>query len=234
VRFADLTYQEIAEAAASGAVGVVPMGCTEQQGPHLPVGFDSMFAEAVCVAAADHVTADGVTAIVTPTLPFGPTPEHRSFGAGFIDLPRDVQDAVLDATLRSLADQGFASIVVWRGCGEHRLHEVVRKFDAARVVLPELPYHGIWCRLADPTIPGGHADSFTTSIALHLWPDLVRLDLVPQEPSQAPDWDDPDLDFARYSRTGVVGDATHASAELGAVLFSASVEAAADVLRSAT
>ena len=52
-------------------------------------------------------------------------------------------------------------------------------------------------------------------------------------PGHAPvDWRDPDLDFSRYSSTGVIGDPTHASAELGAKLWEAVVVAVASIFRS--
>lgn len=41
------------------------------------------------------------------------------------------------------------------------------------------------------------------------------------------DWDAPDLDFSRYSSSGVVGDPTHASAELGERLWHDVVESVA-------
>ncbi len=224
MRFTDLTYPEIAAAVADGAIAVVPTGCTEQQGPHLGVGFDSWFAEEICVAAAER--ADVTPVLVLPALPFGPTPEHRGFGYGFVDLPVGVQEAVVDATLESLADQGFRTIVVWRGCGEHDLSGVVERFNAAntkraRAHLPELPYHEIWCSVADASVPGGHADSFTTSIAMHRHPELVRRDKIPSDVSAQPDWSSTEQDFTKVSTTGVVGDATHWSAELGAKLWDA-------------
>src|SRR5207302_1807996 len=103
--------------------------------------------------------------------------EHRNFGAGYIDIPAPVHHQLIDAILASLADQGFEHILVWRGCGGHDLRGVVDRFNAAgraSVSLPEPPYHAIWCRLADPAVPGGHADSFTTSISLYLRPESVR------------------------------------------------------------
>jgi creatinine amidohydrolase len=42
---------------------------------------------------------------------------------------------------------------------------------------------------------------------------------------------DPQLDFARYSATGVIGDPMHASAALGRKLWEATVEAAVEILR---
>src|SRR5579864_2176006 len=51
-RFGDFTYREIRACAGQGWLVVIPTGCTEQQGPHLPVDFDSWFAESLMVAVA--------------------------------------------------------------------------------------------------------------------------------------------------------------------------------------
>jgi creatinine amidohydrolase len=137
--------------------------------------------------------------------------------------------------LDSLAEQGFGRMVIWRGCGQHDLQEVVERFNvehagSARASQPELPHHAIWCRIGDPAVPGGHADSFATSIALHLRPESVRLERIPAPELEPVNWDDPKLDFARYSSTGVIGDPTHASAELGARLWNAVVDESARIL----
>ncbi len=231
--YESLTYEEIA-ARAPSAVAVVPLGCTEQQGPHLPVGFDTWFAAALCCAAAvgarDRSDTD---ALVLPVLPYGPTPEHRGFGSGYVDLPQPLHEAVVEAALVSLAEQGFRRIIVWRGCGGHRVEDVVSRFAAdhprVRVVVPAWPFHDIWCRIADPRVPAGHADSFTTSIALHLWPEHVRVDRIPG-PSGEPDWDDPKLDLAAVSSTGVIGDPRHGSPELGRRLWEEAVSSLAEAI----
>jgi creatinine amidohydrolase len=238
MRFSELTYREVALAAERGAVALVPFGCTEQQGPHLAVGFDTWFAETLAERASDRAKERfDVDSVVLPVMPFGPTPEHRNFGSGFIDLPHAVHDAVLEAVVDSLANQGFESILIWRGCGGHDLVDAVERCnrrwrDQATVTLPAHPFHEIWCRLGDPDVPGGHADSFATSIALHLRAEQVRQDLVP-EPSETPDWNSARLDFTDYSTSGVIGDARFASAELGAQLLEACVEAVAETIRDA-
>jgi hypothetical protein len=56
-----------------------------------------------------------------PALPFGPTPEHRNVGSGYIHLPQALHEGVVASVLHSLAEQGFRRIVVWRGCGQHHL-----------------------------------------------------------------------------------------------------------------
>ena len=237
MKFGDLTFQEIRERAEDGWMAVVPTGCTEQQGPHLPVDFDTWFVETVCLAAARQSSEkQGLKVLVLPVVPFGPTPEHRSYGSGYIHLPQAIHEAVISSVLESLVEQGFQRLVVWRGCGGHDLSRAVEQFNVehlgtARVFHPDLPYHAIWCRIGDPSIPGGHADSFTTSIALHLRPESVRVKRIPDPQCKPVDWNDPELDFARYSSTGVIGDPTHASAELGAKLWNTVVEVVALVLQ---
>jgi creatinine amidohydrolase len=223
MRFGDCTYQEIAALADDGALVVVPLGCTEQQGPHLPVDFDTWFSGAVTTAAACQAEAEyGLHVLVLPVLPLGPTPEHRSFAAGYLDLPVPLHDAIVLAVLDSLCAQNFKVSIVWRGCGGHDLRQLVASYnnehDSLAVLLPEPPFSALWSAVADPSIPAGHADSFTTSIMLALRPELVRVDRIPG-PSQEPDWSDPDLDFGNYSDSGVIGDARHATAEIGLRLW---------------
>ena len=238
MRYGDLTYEEIRERADQGCLAIVPTGCTEQQGPHLPVDFDTWFVEQLCDAASDRAARDhGVRSLVLPAIPFGPTPEHKSYGAGYIDIPVDLHDSLVLSILESLSGQGFRRIVVWRGCGGHDLRETVKRFNETRggqsiAYLPAHPYHDVWCRNADPSIPGGHADSFTTSIMLHLRPDAVRRDRIVNPQHGPVDWKDPHLNFADYSATGVIGDPTHASAELGSRLWEAVVSEVAAILGS--
>ena len=240
MRCGDLTYEEIRDRASQDWLAVVPTGCTEQQALHLPVDFDTWFVERLCNAASDRASQEhGVSSLVLPAIPFGPTPEHRSYGAGYVDVPADVHAAMVSAVLASLAEQGFRRIVVWRGCGGHDLRAALQRFNdawsgQAAAHLPQHPYDDAWCRIGDPTVPGGHADSFATSIALHLRPEAVRTDRI-VDPQHGPvDWQDPNLDFGAYSRTGAIGDPTHASAELGARLWEAVVDAVAATLASIT
>ena len=238
MRFGDLTYEEIRDRASKDCLAIIPTGCTEQQALHLPVDFDTWFVEHLCNAASDRASRDhGVDSLVLPAIPFGPTPEHRSYGAGYVDVPAGVHASMVSAVLDSLAAQGFRRSVVWRGCGGHDLRAAVERFNEASggrstAFLPPHPYDDVWRRIGDPAVPGGHADSFATSIALHLRPEAVRTDRI-VDPGHGPvDWHDPHLDFADYSRTGAIGDPTHASAELGAKLWPAVVDAVAATLAS--
>lgn len=231
MRYGDLTYLEIAELAQAGWAAIVPTGCTEQQGPHLPTDLDTYWvtqvAEAISNAASER---EGIESLVVPTLPFGPTPEHRGYGSGYIDLPQGLHEEVVYAILDSLAHQGFRHLIVVTGCGQHRVETPIARLNAARgpccrAVRLDLALHDIWCRVGEARVAGGHADSFATSIALYLRPANVRAELI-RDPQHGPvDWSAPQLDFSQLSPSGVVGDLTHASAALGKRLWQAVIEA---------
>jgi creatinine amidohydrolase len=230
LKFGDLTYNEIKDCAEKGWLAIVPAGCTEQQGPHLPVDFDTWFAEEVCLAASEKLREDyAINSLVLPAMPFGPTPEHRNYGSGYIDIPKDLHESLLECILKSLAAQGFQRIIVWRGCGQHDFIDTVNRFNKENngkctAYLPDLPYHDVWMRVGDPNNPGGHADSFTTSLMLYHRPELVHKDKITNPHNSEVDWNDPDLDFSRYSSTGVIGDPTQASAELGKKLWEETIK----------
>ena len=62
-------------------------------------------------------------------------------------------------------------------------------------------------------------------------PELVRRDKIINPHNSEVAWDDPDLDFHNYSSTGIIGDPTQASAELGKKLWEAVVEEVALVFK---
>lgn len=237
MRYGSLTYEEIREAARQGWLAIIPTGCTEQQGSHLPVDFDTWFAEQVCLTASEKAENDlGIHSLVLPVMPFGPTYEHKNYGSGYIDIPKEQHEEIIYSILKSLSEQGFKRIIIWRGCGAHDLRETVKSFNSeyegkSITYLPGLPYHDIWCRIGDPANPGGHADAFSTSIALYLRPESVRRGKISNPQNSEVDWDDPNLDFSKYSSTGVIGDPTTASAELGKKLWEAIIEEVAVMYR---
>ena len=70
MKYGEMTFQQIKDAARKGWLVIQPVGCTEQQGFHLPVDWDTWFAEKVCVGAselAQHIHK--VHSLVLPALP---------------------------------------------------------------------------------------------------------------------------------------------------------------------
>lgn len=187
VRLEELTRDELGELAPTATV-VVPVGSTEQHGPHLPVCVDTAIVTHLVEAAAASI-ADTIPVVVTPTLPFGFAHHHLPFG-GTISISTEVYVAVLVDIGRSLAAGGFGRIVFVNGHGgnagaisvatdrlafEHELdvHVAATSYWAcAADVLAKLDLGG--------APKPGHAGSFETSCLLALRPDLVRADRIPE------------------------------------------------------
>lgn len=232
MNYGNYTYLEIKEKIDLGYGIIVPTGCTEQQGPHLTVDFDTWFAEELL---NDVVKESHVKCLVAPVTPYGTAFEHVNFGTGYVDLPQHVFEDLLFYTLKSYYQQGFRKLFIWRGCGGHQVDQMLERFkeDHSDAFVYNLhhPFYDVWCELMDKDIPSGHSDSFTTSVAMYKHPEKVRIDLISNPNSLEPEWLDPNLDFSKYSRTGVIGDPTHASPELGEKLYKRTVEKVALVLK---
>ena len=83
MRYTDFTYEELRDLVRRVRAVFVPLGCTEQQGPHLPTDFDTWMITRLCEdIAAELKRHHDVIVLVMPTLPYGPTPEHTGFGFG--------------------------------------------------------------------------------------------------------------------------------------------------------
>ncbi|HUZ23076.1 MAG TPA: creatininase family protein [Streptosporangiaceae bacterium] len=185
-------------AEAHRATLVIPVGATEQHGPHLPVWLDSLMAEHVAQQAARRVhERSGQPILVAPLISYGSSHHHLP-RAGTLSLRSTTLHAVLDDLLDSAADGGFRSLVLLNGHGGNQdiVHQAVRDLTVRRDVRAAATSYWTpaWERLVDAAaahgvgpLPG-HAGSFETSIALYLWPDLVDAARVPDAPVTG-EWD---------------------------------------------
>lgn len=99
-RLADATWPEVeARVGAAATTLLVPLGATEQHGPHLPIGTDATIA----VALAEGAAADVPGAIVAPALPYGSSGEHQDF-AGTLSIGAEATELVLIELARSATE----------------------------------------------------------------------------------------------------------------------------------
>ena len=178
--FAEMTRKELRAIAADTLV-VLPLGATEQHGPHLPAGTDFLTIDHLAREAAAQASA-GISVIVTPPLPFGSSDHHLSFGAT-LSLGTETYYRVLTDLIRSLATDGFRRIFLLNGHGGN--HELAQL--AARDIALELPVRvaagSYWTIAWDALVElqahlgcrlPGHAGIFETSMMLALRPELVE------------------------------------------------------------
>jgi mycofactocin system creatininase family protein len=102
-RLADLAWTEVA-ARAGATVLAVPVGSTEQHGPHLPLGTDT----AVAVELADRLAASRPDTLVAPPWAYGSSGEHAGFAGTLSTGRRALFDALVE--LGRSAD-AFAGVV---------------------------------------------------------------------------------------------------------------------------
>jgi creatinine amidohydrolase len=233
----NLTWEEIASLRRSGTdLCLLPVGATEQHGPHLGVGMDTCNAERLCEAVSAETGAP-----VLPPLAYGCSLGHSRRWPGTLSL----QPQTLIQTVVELFDwlhgAGFKRLLIVNGhvgnAAPLRLAvDLIRsRFDdgLARVCsVAEISPRVRAVFFADAE--DWHANAAETSLMLALAPEMVRREKL----AEADDEDrTPGLVFThpvnRTSRNGVTGFPSRASEAQGEKLFKMMVEDLSALVRSA-
>ena len=235
--YAKLTWPEINDAVRAKKVPVVPIGSTEQHGPHLPLDVDCVLPTGVAYDAAERVPD---RMLVLPTIVHGYTGHVMDF-PGTINIHyQHFIEMILDVC-KSLAYHGFKKIILLNGHGSNmpNLDLVARRTNLEtdaecvctawwNLLTVDKDFLPSW---RESKFPGGcaHACELETSLYLYLDGDNVRKDLIKSGdisfhedqspfmwvdlfgagPSTVISW------TSSYSETGVLGEAELATAEKG-------------------
>ena len=220
-----------------GSTLIWPFGACEQHGPHLPLVTDALFAERITEAVLGELNPE-LPIWSLPTQVIGFSPEHRAF-PGTLSLSSDLLIAVVVQLGEQLAAMGWRRLVLFNAHGgQIALLQVaareLRQRCPAMAVLPCFLWSGVEGLAdllpADELENGLHAGMAETSLMLHQASELVGeqrpVDGLPglegrlYPPSgwslegAAPfAWVMQDL-----SRSGVIGDSSAATADLGKLL----------------
>jgi creatinine amidohydrolase len=220
--------------AAVGNAAILPVGATEQHGPHMGCGMDSVLADRLCAAVAVSV---GVPML--PVLPYGCSLGHSRRWPGTIA----VQPATLIDVVKQIGDWAYYS-------GVRRLFIVNTHVTNAaplrcalemlRAEHDDLMVVVINSATISPRVrefhfadaQDWHANDAETSLMLTVAPDMVRADQL----AQADDEDRTgDLVFVhpvnRTSANGVTGLPSRATAEKGRQWFDWMVDDLSELIR---
>jgi len=230
---ADHTWPELGDYFENESLALVPLGSTEQHGPHLPEGTDHLIAEGFAREAAERTGY-----LCTPTINIGVSPHHRQFhGTMWADAPvfRDYVESIT----RNLAYHGIDRVIYVNAHGgnvEH-LREVGRRLRDDEVLYAiEWMWNDSIPNLVDDLFEqnGPHGGPKETAMIQHLRPELVREDrLEDARDGGIPSVDAADTekfgsrtfyDAADNTGNGVLGDQTDATAEKGEQMFEAATE----------
>lgn len=196
---------------------LVPVGSTEQHGPHLPLATDTIVADAVARAACDRLENSSVA--VAPAVTYGASGEHEAF-PGTVSIGHDALRLLLIEHARS-ACRWAGGVVFVNGHGGN--------VATLREVIALLRYEGrraTWVACAPPD-GDPHAGRTETSLLLHLAPGTVALEraeagatgpLAELLPALRRDG------VRSVSANGVLGDPRGASAAEGARVFGVMVD----------
>jgi creatinine amidohydrolase len=240
------TWPELGEMAKRQPVVVLPIGSVEDHGPHLPVDTDNFLIWSICEEAARRADGD---ILLLPQIPYGFETHHMDFH-GTIDIRIEhLLNFVLDIT-KSVAHHGFERILIADGHGSNMpiLDLVARRTNIESNALcgcfiwPSLALEEI--RKVRESGRGGmaHACELETSVYLHLDPQRVQFEKAQKDMGMPPSafiWMDliegsPVLlmdEWTRFSKSGIYGDPTLATAEKGRIVFEAVVNSFVKLVR---
>jgi len=230
----DLTTQDFTDLDAERVVAILPVGAVEQHGPHLPVRVDAAINAGIIARAVELMPVD-CPALVLPMMPVGKSDEHLAF-PGTLTLSHETLGRVWFELGESVHRAGIRKILFFNSHGgQPQLLEIVCR--ELRVKLGMFALSVMWPRLidmdalfgADENKHGIHAGQSETSVMLHLHPERVEMnraenfmplsveieresEILGRGGSVSFGWQAQDL-----HPKGACGDATKATAELGAV-----------------
>lgn len=230
-----LTSEEIGARIAAGRdLAVIPVGATEQHGPHLAAGCDTVSAATLAERACERADL-----LVLPALAYGCSLGHTEKWPGTLSLHPTTLTQVAVELGRWAVANGLTKLLFLSGHGTNdaplrsAILQLRYEFPAARFATM-----GLWdisSRVGALYFRDGadiHANRGETSILLHLRPEMVRMAEAHDVPDVTPG--------TRFSYampattpTGVVGAPSEASEADGRVMVETIVADLADWLTAA-
>jgi creatinine amidohydrolase len=233
------TLADLQRFSRNKTIAIIPVGSCEQHGPHLPYSTDALLATEFSRRAAETLREE-VPIVVLPVVNFGCSEEHMDFPFT-VSLNISTFSALMEDLCRSLSRTGLTKIIIFNGHGGNTSALNAMVFELRRKTGAQVAVIDLWrlvedtySRIRDSKSKEIHAAEAETSLMMNLFNDLVRT-AAPKEDERTR------LKTLRYfelegsglsafswftrdvSKSGVLGDASKATAQKGAHLLDSSI-----------
>jgi len=182
--WADWTHLDFDQLDASNAIALLPLGATEQHGPHLPLSVDTVLVEGIVNHALNHLNPDD-TVLVMPTQSVSYSIEHSAFSGTLSYSPASIIEQWC-AIGQSVAQVGIQKMVLFNSHGGNTaLMDIVARQLRAQFKMLVFGVNWYQLPLAQEVTSlfsehehrfGIHAGDMETSLMMALAPQLVRHD----------------------------------------------------------
>lgn len=171
----EMSWTDVAEYLKTNNMVIIPLGSTEQHGPHMPLGTD--FYEAVGMS---KMISAKTGVVVAPVLFSGYSVYHSGF-AGSLSLKPETMEEVLFETAEMLMKYGFRRFMFFNYHGGNHIVEskVIHRINHTTEAYAVAIGAGASFQTYSDDIPGvydTHAGINETSIMLYLKPELVKME----------------------------------------------------------
>ncbi|SFA93970.1 creatinine amidohydrolase [Lentibacillus halodurans] len=227
-----MTWKEIEQSFKKDPVIIVPLGSTEEHGPH------SITGDYLAAAELAKRVAEQSDAYYLPVIPFGNSEYFRGY-PGTISLSQETVLRILEEIFQSLTEHGITKIVVFNGHAGNSsaVDQIARKLKRESNIM--IASVDLWQWLSNENKrdiyqeedPSGHGGEPLTSVMSYLYPQEMRMDLL-DEWAVEDSWESFAIenfkkaradtatanlffDMEEISREGIVGNPANASFQRG-------------------
>lgn len=183
IYFQNMTYKEYEERLEKDDIIIIPIGSTENHGPHAPVGEDTFI-----VTRISELVAQKTGCTVAQPVWYGSHPYHHIGMPGTVVVDEEVFNATIRAVMAGLWNAGFRKQILFNSHGQEwviptAIHQFAKKYQVPGVYVNVNVWEAISADKLRDKKHGGpyeteyvHSDECETSYALLLFPEFIHME----------------------------------------------------------
>jgi len=182
IYFQNMTAREVKKRLEKNDLIIIPLGSSENHGPHACFGEDTFL-----VTRMAELVAQKTGCTVAQPIWYGSHPYHHLGMPGTIVVDDDVFKALIRSVMAGLWNTGFRKQILLNGHGQEyvipsAIHQFAKKYQVPGIFINLNWYHAIPQYCKDKAHGGPfetpfiHADEVETSFSLALFPEMIKME----------------------------------------------------------